>query len=81
MMSAALELFKLLGFGEIAKNLSGIIEATKKAVKTGEQQDFSIGEDKYSVDLKGKICNENGECVIELGEIFGGFLAEMKNEK
>ena len=80
-MSTALELFRLLGFGEIAKNLSEITEATKKAVKTGEQQDFSIGEDKYQIDFKGKIYNEKKECVVDLSEIFGGLLAEMENEK
>jgi hypothetical protein len=84
-MSTALELFKLLGFGEIAKNLSGIAEATRKAVKTGERQDFSIGEDKYQIDLKGKIYDENGKCVVDLGEIFSGLLAELlaeiENEK
>ena len=79
-MSTALELWKLLGFGEVAKNLSGIIEAIKEAVKTGERQDFSIG-DKYQIDSKGKIYDENGECVIDLSKIFGGLLAEMKNEK
>ncbi len=80
-MSAALELFRLLGFGEIAKNLSGIAEATRKAVKTGEQQAFSIGEDKYQIDSKGKIYNKNKECMVDLSEIFGGLLAEMENEK
>ena len=80
-MSTALELWKLLGFGEVANNLSGIIEAIKEAVKTGERQDFSIGEDKYQIDLNGKIYDENGECVIDLSKIFGGLLTEMKNEK
>ena len=80
-MSTVLELFRLLGFSGIAKNLSTFIEATKKAVKTGEQQDFSIEKDKYQVDSKGKIYNEKKECVADLSEIFGGLLAEMENEK